>query len=85
MSNSLIWSIDRTLLGATTPDQNVPGSDDNKGVLRILQSPRITGASLSDCLESYRGHSLRGSYHSAEKQSVYFTAPADWASGGESK
>ena len=28
---------------------------------------------------SYSGHSLRGSYPSTEKQSVYSTAPADWA------
>ena len=36
--------------------------------------------STSDCLVSYLGHSLvGGSYPSAEKQSVYSTAPADWA------
>ena len=32
-----------------------------------------------DCLVSYLGHSLGGSCPSAEKQSVYSTAPADWA------
>ena len=31
------------------------------------------------CLVSYTGHSLGGSYPSAEKQSVYSTAPTDWA------
>ena len=69
MSNSSIWPIDRTLLGATTPRQSGSKSDDNEGVLRILQSSSITEASSSDCFVSYSGYSL---------QSVYFTAPADW-------
>ena len=30
-----IWPIDRTLSGATTPDQSDSGSDDNEGVLCI--------------------------------------------------
>ena len=35
-----------------------------------------------NCLVSYPGHSLwGGSYPSAEKQSVYSTAPGDWATG----
>ena len=46
-------------------------------VLRISQSPSITGTSPSDCFVSYPGHSLGGSYPSAEMQSVYSTAPAD--------
>ena len=58
--------------GATTPSQSGPGSDGNKGVLRIPQSSSISGTSSSDCLVSYPGHS-------AEVQSVYSTAPADWA------
>ena len=46
----------------------------------IPQSSSIAGTSPSDCLVSYPGHSLGGgSYSSAEKQSVYSTAPADWA------
>ena len=36
-------------------------------------------APASDCLVSYSGHSLGESYPCAEKQSVYSTAPADWA------
>ena len=57
-----------------------PGSNDNAGVLRIPQSSSITGISSSDSLVSYPGHSLGGrSYPSAEVQSVYSTAPADWA------
>ena len=65
--------------GATTPGQSGPGSNGNKGVLLIPQSSSSTGTSPSDCLVSYTGHSLGRSYHSAEVQSVYSTAPADWA------
>ena len=56
-----------------------PGSDDNEGVLHIPQSSSITGVLPSDCLESYRGRLLQQSYPLAEAQSVYSTAPADWA------
>ena len=59
----------------------IPGSNGNKGVVRIFQSPNIIGTSPSDCLRSYLGHSLGESYPSAEVQSVYSTAPADWAIG----
>ena len=68
-----------TLSGATTPGQSGPGSNGNKGVLHIPQSSSSTGASPSDCLVSYPGHSLGESYPSVEMQSVYSTAPADWA------
>ena len=45
--------------------------------------PSITGTLPLDCLVSYPGHSWSGgSYSSAEKQSVYSTAPADWANPG---
>ena len=54
-------------------------SNGNEGVLRIPQSSSKTGTSPSDCLVSYPGHSWGGSYPSAEKQSMYSTAPADWA------
>ena len=47
-----IWPIDRTLSGATTPDQSESRSNDNEGVLRISQSLNFTKASPSDCLES---------------------------------
>ena len=60
MSKSSIWPIDRTLSGATTLGLSGPGSDGNEGVLCIPQSSRITGASPSDCLMSYPGHSLEG-------------------------
>ena len=71
--------MDMALSGATTPGQSGPGSDGNEGVLRIPQSPSITGTSPSDCLVSYPGHSLGVSYPSAEVQSVYSTATAHWA------
>ena len=66
---------------ATTSGQSRPGSDGNKGALRIPQSSRIIEASPSNCLVKYPGHSLwRGeSYSSAEIQSVHSTAPADCA------
>ena len=56
-----------------------PGRDGNKWALRISQSSTITGASLSDCLMPYPGHSLGESYLFAEMQSTYSTAPANWA------
>ena len=77
MSNSSIRPIDRPISDATTPGQNGSGSNGNKGVLHISQSSR-TGASSSDCLMSYPGHSVVGSYPTAEIQSVYSTAPATW-------
>ena len=55
---SSIWPIDRTLSGATTLGPSGPGRNGNKEVLRIPQSSSITGASPSDCLVSYFGHSL---------------------------
>ena len=57
---SSIWSIDKTLSGATTPGQSEHGNDGNEGLLRILESSIITGTSASDCLVSYTGHWLRG-------------------------
>ena len=78
---SSIWPIDGTLSGATTAGQNGPGSDGKEGLLCIPQSSSITEVSLSYCLGSY--HDARsvggGSYPSPEKQSVYSTAPTDWA------
>ena len=67
------------LSGATNRSQSRPRSDGNEEVLRIPQSTSITGASPSDPLVSYPGHSLLGSYPSAEIQLVYFTASDDWA------
>ena len=68
------------LSGATIPGHSGPGSDGNEGLLCIPQSSSITGTSSSDCLVSYPGHSLGGSYPSAEVHSVYSKAPANWAS-----
>ena len=76
---SSIHTIERTLSGATTPGQSGPESDGNRRLFCILQSSNITGASPSNCLVPYPGHSLGESYSSDEMQSVYSTAPADWA------
>ena len=76
---SSIYSIDRTLSGATNSSQSGPGSDGNKGELHIPQRTGITGASLSDCFMSDPGYSLGESYPSAEMLLVYSAAPADWA------
>ena len=70
--------IDRTLSGAPTPGQSGPGNNENKGLLRISQRSSITRGSSSDCLVSYTKQSMGSSYSSAEKQSVYSAAPADW-------
>ena len=75
---SSIWPIDRTLSGAITQGQSGLGSGGNKEVLCIPQSSSITGTSPSDYLVSYPEDLLGESYLSAEKQSVYSTAPADW-------
>ena len=48
------------LSGATTPGQGRPGSDGSEEVLHIPQSSSFTGASPSDCLVLYLGHSLGG-------------------------
>ena len=77
MHFSSIWPIDRTLSGASTPGQIEPGSYCNEEVLRIPESSSITGTSPLDCLVSYPGQSLEGSYPSTKVQSVYSTAPTD--------
>ncbi len=55
---SSIQPIDRSLSGATIPDQSRPDSNGNERVPRIPQSHSITGTSRSDCLVSYPGHLL---------------------------
>ena len=52
--------------------QSGPGSNDNEGVLRILNSFCITETLTPDKRWG------RGSYPSEKMQSVYSTAPADW-------
>ena len=53
-----------------------PGSDGNKGVLRIPQSSSNTETLLSDCLVSYPDICWM-SYPAAEMQPVYSATPAD--------
>ena len=79
MHFSLIWTIDRSLSGVTIPGLSGPGSDSNEVLFYIPQSSSIIGASPSDCLPSYIGHSLMGSYPSENMKSVYSTALTDWA------
>ena len=69
----------RIISGTTTPGHSGPESDGNGEVLRFPQSSCTAGTSPSDCLVSYAGHSLWGFYPCAEVQSMYCTAPADWA------
>ena len=77
---SSIWPIDMTLSGATTLSQSGPENNANEGVLCIPQSYIISGTSPFDSLVSYSGNSLVGGcYSSTEKQSVYSTAPVNWA------
>ena len=82
MQFSSIQPIDRTLSGTTIPGQSGTGSNGNEGVLRVPQSSSITVASPSGCLVLYQDTRWGGVgrfYLSAEVQSVYSTAPADWA------
>ena len=76
-----------TLTGITTPSQSRHGSNGNEEVLHIPQSSSI-GASPSDDLVSYSGHSLgrEDSYPSAEVQLSYLIAPVNrvaWEFKGE--
>ena len=50
---SSIWPINKTLSGASTPEQSKPRSNGSEGVLRVPQSSGIAGNSPSDCLVSY--------------------------------
>ena len=54
------------------------GSNGNEVVLYIPQSSKIA-ASLSDGLVLYPGYLFGESYPSAKMQSVYSSAPANWA------
>ena len=74
---SFIQPTHRTLSGYFTPDQSGPGSDVNEGILHIPQIFGIFGASSSDFLVSFPGHSLEESYPFAEKHSVSSTTSTD--------
>ena len=69
----------RTVSGATTWSRSGPGSDGSEGVLRISYNSDITGVLPSDCLISYPRPLSELSNPSSEMDSVYSTAPADWA------
>ena len=63
------WDSNRMNLG-----QSGPGSNDNEELLHILQSSN-TGASSSDGLVSYLGHSLRGCLSPLYGYSQYILQP----------
>ena len=73
-----LWPINWTPTGTITLNQNEPGSKGNKRVLHIPQNSRAE-TTLSNGLMSYLAHLLEGVYPSAEMQSAYSTASADWA------
>ena len=74
-----IWPIDRTMSGDTAPGQSEPWSNGNEGVLLIRQSSSITEASPSEIVLCHiQNTHWRGSYPSAEKQSVFSIAQAYW-------
>ena len=78
MPNSSIWPIDRALSGVTTLSQSGPRNNGKESVLRIHQKSSICETSESDYLVSIR--ILVGEFYpSAEMQSVYSAASADWA------
>ena len=76
-----IWPIDRTLSGATTLGQSGPGGNGNERVSRIPQISKA-GATQSDGLMSYPGHSLGGwGFLPLCRDAVMdTTTPADWTS-----
>ena len=76
---SSIRPIDRTLLGATTPDQSGPRSNGNKGVLYIPQNSNITESSPSDLFSVISKIFVGEVLPMTEMQLVHSTAPADWA------
>ena len=78
--NNSIWTIDGSLTAATTLGQSGSGINGNESLLCAPQSSSIIKTSISDCLVSYQDpHWEGGSYPSAEMQSVYSAASADWA------
>ena len=80
MSSSSIWPIDWTLSAAITQGQSGPGSNGNERA--ISHPPKLQDWSLSIRLFSAISRTLVRrwwSYPSAEMQSVYSTAPADWS------
>ena len=69
-----MWPIESTISGATIPSQSGPGRDVNKGILCIPESSSISRSSPSRTLIGFG----EVSHSSAEMQSVYSAAPADW-------
>ena len=75
-----IWTIDRTLSGATTSSRSKPGRDDNEGYSEFPKAPaflepdhQIGWYHIQDT------HWVGESYPSANMQSMYSAVQADWA------
>ena len=75
---SPIWRLDMTLSGVITLGKSGHGSNGNERVIRTPQNSSNPGTSPSNCLVSYPGHRMWGSYPSAENQLEYSTTTADW-------
>ena len=54
-----VWPIDRTLLGATTPGQSGPGSDDNEAYSAFPKAPALL-ESHQQTFSVIPGYSLEG-------------------------
>ena len=65
---------------ATTPGQSGPGSDSNKSHFTFLEAPAFLEPHhmIIECNIHDARWRRGGAYNSAEMQSVYSTAPADW-------
>ena len=86
MSNLSILPIYKTLLAGTITGQSGSGFDGNEELLRFPQNSSITGASPSDFLVSYPGHSLErdlippvGVFHSLTRVGFWIqNIPPPW-------
>ena len=73
ISNNAIYPFDKTLSGATTQSQSGHGNDGNEGILHIPQSSSI------GLFNVYQDTCCECPYPAEEMQSMYSTAPANWA------
>ena len=82
MPNYSIWPIYRILFGSTTSGQSGSGSNGNEGVLHILQSSSVTGASQSDFYVSYPGHLLEREVLPLCRDAIGVSYSLSWQSQG---
>ena len=62
-------------IGPNQVGQSGPASNGNEGAPRIPQNSSITRTSPSDCLVSYPGHLLEGSFTPQQRCSWYILQP----------